>query len=59
MSAKVNIVRERTGVGIATIINLIKKYPKANIGELIEIVMYVGMAVYHKIPAEEKFKHLM
>lgn len=59
MSAKVNIVRERTGVGIATIINLIKKYPKANIDELIEIVMYVGMAVYHKIPAEEKFKHLM
>lgn len=59
MSAKVNIVRERTGVGIATIINLIKKYPKANINELIEIVMYVGMAVYHKIPVEEKFKHLM
>lgn len=59
MSVKVNIVRERTGVGIATIINLIKKYPKANIDELIEIVMYVGMAVYHKIPAEEKFKHLM
>lgn len=59
MSAKVNIVRERTGVGIATIINLIKKYPKANIDELIEIIMYVGMAVYHKIPAEEKFKHLM
>lgn len=59
MSAKANIVRERTGVGIATIINLIKKYPKANIDELIEIVMYVGMAVYHKIPAEEKFKHLM
>lgn len=59
MSEKANIVRERTGVGIATIINLIKKYPKANINELIEIVMYVGMAVYHKIPAEEKFKHLM
>ena len=59
MSVKVNIVRERTGVGIATIINLIKKYPKADIDELIEIVMYVGMAVYHKIPAEEKFKHLM
>lgn len=59
MSVKANIVRERTGTGIATIINLIKKYPKANIDELIEIVMYVGMAVYHKIPAEEKFKHLM
>lgn len=59
MSVKANIVRERTGAGIATIINLIKKYPKANINELIEIVMYVGMAVYHKIPAEEKFKHLM
>ena len=59
MSTKVNIARERTGAGISTIINLIKKYPKANIDELIEIVMYVGMAVYHKIPAEEKFKHLM
>ena len=59
MSAKANIVREKNGVGIDTIINLIKKYPKANINELIEIVMYVGMAVYHKIPAEEKFKHLM
>ena len=59
MSAKANILIERTLFGIATIINLRKKYPKANINELIEIVMYVGMAVYHKIPAEEKFKHLM
>lgn len=59
MSTKVKIVRERTGVGTTTIINLIKKYPRANIDELVEIIRYVGMAVYHKIPAEEKFKHLM
>ena len=41
------------------ITKLMKTYPKANIEELIEIIRYVGLAVYHKVPPEEKFKHLM
>ena len=51
-------VRERTGVGIGDLLKIYERFPKANEEELIEILMYVGMAVYHKIPADEKFKHL-
>ena len=53
------ILRDRTGAGMIMIAKLMKTYPKANIEELIEIIRYVGLAVYHKVPPEEKFKHLM
>lgn len=57
--AKVKIIKDRTGAGMIMINKLMKTYPKANIEELIEIIRYVGLVVYHKIPPEEKFKHLM
>ena len=57
--AKVKIIKDRTGAGMIMITKLMKTYPRANIEELIEIIRYVGLAVYHKVPPEEKFKHLM
>lgn len=51
-------VRERTGVGLYDLLRICERFPKANEEEIIEIIEYVGMGVYHKIPADEKFKHL-
>lgn len=56
---KIKIVRERTGASTQTIIKYIKKFPKANIEELIEIIRYTGYAVYHKKSVEEMFKNLI
>lgn len=57
--AIVKAVRERTGAGMIDIVKCMKKFPKANIEELVEIIRYVGLAVYHKTPVEEQFRHLM
>ena len=57
-SNDIKYIREKTGVGLYYILKISNEYPKANKDEIIEILEYVGLAVYHKIPAEVKFSHL-
>lgn len=58
-AVKVKVVREKTGAGMTDIVKCMKKFPKANIEELVEIIRYIGLAVYHKTSVEEQFRHLM
>lgn len=58
-AATVKAVREKTGAGMLDVKHCMKKFPKANVEELIEIIRYVGLAVYHKTSVEEQFRHLM
>jgi len=57
-SNDISYIREKTGAGLHDILKISKEYPKANKDEIIEILEYVGLAVYHKIPAKVKFSHL-
>lgn len=57
-SNNVSYIREKTGVSIHDILKISNEYPKANKNEIIEILEYIGIAVYHKIPAKVKFSHL-
>lgn len=56
---KAKIVREKTGASMPIILKYMKKFPKANIEELIDIIRYVGDAVYHKKSVEEVFKEFI
>lgn len=55
---KVKQVREITGVATNDICRYWRMFPKATVNDMIEILQYVGLAVHHKVPAEEAFKHL-
>lgn len=57
-SNDISYIREKTGVGIHDILKISNEYPKANKNEIIEILEYIGFAVYHKIPVKVKFSHL-
>ena len=57
-SSDIAYIREKTGAGLHDIQKVLKDYPKANRDDVIEILEYIGIAVYYKIPAEEKFIHL-
>lgn len=57
-SNDISYIREKTGVGLYDILKISNEYPKANKNEIIEILKYIGLAVYHKIPAKVKFSHL-
>lgn len=51
-------VRQITGAGMKDIKCYWDMFPKATIEDMIDILKYVGLAVYHKIPVEIKFQHL-
>lgn len=57
-SNDISYIREKTGAGLHDILKISNEYPKANKNEIIEILEYIGLAVYHKIPAKVKFNHL-
>lgn len=59
MGTKAKIVREKTGASMPIILQCMKKFPKANVEELVDIIRYIGEAVYHKKSVEEVFKELM
>lgn len=56
---KAKMVRKKTGAGMPIILKCMKKFPKANIEELVDIIRYIGEAVYHKKPVEEVFKEFI
>ena len=58
-AATVKAVREKTGAGMLDVKYCIEKFPKANVEELVEIIRYISLAVYHKTSVEEQFRHLM
>lgn len=58
-AAAVKAVRERTGAGMLDVKHCMEKFPKANVEELVEIIRYVSLAVYHKTSVEEQFRHLI
>lgn len=59
MITKAKMVREKTGISMPIILKCMKKFPKANVEELVYIIRYIGEAVYHKKPVEEVFKEFM
>ena len=56
---KAKMVREKTGAGMPIILKCMKKFPKANVEELVDLIRYIGEAVYHKKPVEEVFKEFI
>lgn len=56
---KAKIIREKTGASMPIILKYMKKFSKANMEELVDIIRYVGEAVYHKKPVEEVFKEFI